>query len=417
MITHHHQIITAIAFALLHSLWEVAVLGLFAAVSFMLLRHGAAWQRHSVGLAWMLAMCAAPLLTAVGYLRQWPAPTGGGSPGFDVPGLASTVDMGAVPSWTDWILPAMTFMWLAGVAVMLALRWGGWLFLRNIDSSAPAVLPDEWALRIEQLRAASGIARRVTVRAGSQIATPFTAYVLRPVIWLPTRLLASLPTDQLAALLAHELAHVRRLDWIWNLVQHCVESLLFYHPAMWWLSRRVREERELACDALAAQVCGDPLVLAEALASLQRERPRFPSVGLALAAQGGALRLRVAHLVQARHERACARHRGAAGLLLIAACLCCMLAATVRLPHALLINMQVRESMRGPLASGHYREFSASYLFDAQRYYRLAIDRDGHRLELYREDGVARPVDGQVRSWVAAMSAMHTGTPERASGR
>ena len=414
-----HRVMTAIAAGLLHSLWQVSVLGLFAAVSFKLMRRAAAWQRHTVGLAFMLAMFAAPLLTCTGYFDHWLSLAGGSLPGADIARLPSGAGIVPVPSWTDWILPGVTFLWLVGVVAMLALRWGGWLFLRSIDSPGPAALPAEWQGRIEQLRAAFGIARTVTVRAGTQIATPFTAYVLRPVIWFPISLLTRLPMDQLTALLAHELAHVRRLDWIWNLAQHWVESVLFYHPAMWWLSERVREERELACDALAAEVGGDPLVLAEALANLQREQPRFAAAGagLALAAQGGALRGRVAHLVQDRHERAAEPHGGAAGFLFIAICLCCALVVAVRLPYAVLINMQVEESMTGPLTSGNYREFSASYLFDAQRYYRLGIDRQGKRFELYREDGVARPVDVEVRSWVAAMSAMHAGTRQRAQDR
>lgn len=399
-----HRLVSAIAFALLHSLWQVSLLGLCAACSFTLMRRAPAWRRHAAGMCWMLAMVALPLLWCIGYVREGPA--------------VAAARMGAVPSWTDWLLPVVTLVWLAGVVVMLALRWGGWLFLRRIDGPAPGGLPPEWERRVDGLRASLGIARRVTVRAGARIATPFTAYVLRPVVWIPLELLTGLPPEQLTALIAHELAHVRRLDWVWNLVQHCVESVLFYHPAMWWLSRRVREERELACDALAAEACGDPVVLAEALAhlhhALRRGRPRAPAAGLALAAQGGVLHRRVAHLVQDGRERACDHHHGAAGLLLVAACLCCALAAAIRMPHALLVNMQVQESMSGPLTAGNYREFSASYLFDARRDYRVEVDGQGRRIERYREDGVARPVDGQVRAWVAAMSAMHTRAPEPA---
>lgn len=406
-----HHVVSAIAFALLHSLWEVALLGLFAALSFTLMGRAAAWQRHTVGMAWMLAMFAAPLLTGLGYLLRWPgvADEHGSAP--DGSALTSGGGMGAVPSWTDWVLPGLASMWLLGVVAMLALRLGGWLHLRKIDSVDSGALPAGWAIRCEQLRASFGIARKVAVRAGAWLVTPFTAYVLRPVIWLPLGLLTRLPADQLDALLAHELAHVRRLDWIWNLAQHWVESVLFYHPAVWWLSRCVREQRELACDALAARVIGDPVVLAEALVSLQRERPRCQSVGLGLAAHGGALRGRVIQLVQAHGERVVARHHGAAGLLFVAACLCFTLGERVRMPQALLINMQVRESMAGPLTAGNYREFSASYLFDTRRDYRVNIDHQGRRLEVYREDGVARPVNRQARSWVAAMSAMHSGQP------
>ena len=81
-----------------------------------------------------------------------------------------------------------------------------------------------------------------------------------------------MPREQVEALLAHELAHIRRLDWCWNTTQCVIESVLFHHPAMWWLSRRIREEREHACDDLAVAVCGDPVVLAEALAATATPR-------------------------------------------------------------------------------------------------------------------------------------------------
>jgi beta-lactamase regulating signal transducer with metallopeptidase domain len=408
MHTDLHHIMTAIAFALLHSLWQVSLLGLLAACSFKWMQGAAASQRHTVGMVWMLAMVLAPLST------------------FDASGQAGGNSAGAVPSWTDWVLPGITFVWLAGVAAMLALRWGGWRVLQGVDGHGRSTLPAEWEGRVERLRASFGIARTVAVRVGTHIASPFTAYVLRPVVWLPLGLLTRLPAEQVEALIAHELAHVRRLDWIWNLVQHGIESALFYHPAMWWLSARIREERELACDALAAQVCGDPVVLAEALLRLQRERARPQArpqsgrrghgLGFGLSALGGVLHRRVAHLVQERHERPVARHRSAAGLMLVAACLCCALAAAVRTPHALLINMQVDESMDGPLRPGHYREFTADYLFDGQRYYRVDVDAQGKRSERYREDGASKPVDDDVRSWAAAMAAMHTRTPAAPGG-
>lgn len=421
-----HHIINSIAFALLHSLWEVPVLGLFAALSFTLMKSAPAWLRHSFGLAWLLAMLAVPIITCIGYFQRWPALAGGAMPLTALTGSAPAASLGAlVPSWTDWVMPGVAFLWLVGVMAMLALRLGGLQFLGNIDRAGHSTLPVEWAARVDQLRASFGIARTVAVRVNTRIATPFTAYVLRPVIWLPLGLLTKLPADQLAALLAHELAHVRRLDWIWNLTQHCVESMLFYHPAMWWLSQRVREERELACDALAVQVCGDPLVLAEALANATRharasqlpERPRFQSVGLGLAAQGGALHGRIAYLLRNARTPAEKSYLGTAGLLFLTVCLCGALAAAARMPHALLVNLQTRESTSGPLGAGDFREFSATYLFDPQRYYRLDIDHQGKRLEVYREDGAARPIDGRVQQWVAAMSAMHGGASKPTHGK
>ena len=86
---------------------------------------------------------------------------------------------------------------------------------------------------------------------------------LRPVVLMPASALSGMGPQQLEAILAHELAHIRRHDYLVNLLQTVVETLLFYHPAVWWLSGRIRVERENCCDDLAVSLCGDPYAYAE----------------------------------------------------------------------------------------------------------------------------------------------------------
>ena len=101
-----------------------------------------------------------------------------------------------------------------------------------------------------------------------RVDTPTVIGWLRPVVLLPVAALANLTPDQVQAILAHELAHVRRHDFVVNLLQTIAETLLFYHPAVWWLSHRIRVEREHCCDDIAVEVCGDPVGYAEALTTL-----------------------------------------------------------------------------------------------------------------------------------------------------
>src|SRR6185295_2411884 len=117
---------------------------------------------------------------------------------------------------------------------------------------------------------------------------------LRPVVLVPVGALAGLPADQVEALLLHELAHIRRHDYLVNILQNVAESLLFYHPAVWWISGHIRAERELCCDDMAVFVCGDSLSYARALAQLESFRPAQVS---ALAANGGSLADRIARLL------------------------------------------------------------------------------------------------------------------------
>jgi GWxTD domain-containing protein len=121
---------------------------------------------------------------------------------------------------------------------------------------------------------------------------PVVAGLLRPVILLPAGLLTGLPAAQLEYLLLHELAHIRRFDYAMNLVQTAVEGLLFYHPAVWWVSGVLREERENCCDDEVLASGADALAYAETLHALETARPRF-----ALAANGGSLKARVSRIL------------------------------------------------------------------------------------------------------------------------
>jgi predicted nucleic acid-binding Zn-ribbon protein len=140
-----------------------------------------------------------------------------------------------------------------------------------------------------------GIGRPVFLRAARGLESPVAAGIWRPVIFLPASLLTGMPPELLEALLAHELAHIRRHDYLVNLVQSAIEVLLFYHPAVWWISRRIRIEREQICDDLAAGALGEPRRLALALQELDLLQLSTPH--LAQGAHGGNLMNRIRRLI------------------------------------------------------------------------------------------------------------------------
>jgi hypothetical protein len=303
-------------------------------------------------------------------------------------------------------------VWLLGVALMVMRQFGGWRALRRIERAPSVPLPAQWLQRFEVLRRAMGVSRTVSVRMADHIASPFTAHVLRPLVWLPLSLLTQLPRDQVEALLAHELAHIRRLDGCWNTIQCAIESVLFHHPAMWWLSRRIREEREHACDDLAVAACGDPVVLAEALAGLHRRGATPAAPALALAATGGALMRRVAHLLSAAPSRPNWRWPG---VLLLLLCSGTLLAMQVAPPASILTNLLSDASSQGVLTPGNFREFTVSYLGAPQRHYRIEMDASGQVREVFSEGGRAMPVDARVRAWLATISTMSEPAPSAVS--
>jgi beta-lactamase regulating signal transducer with metallopeptidase domain len=286
---------SALPVALAHSLWQLSLLGILASLCLATLRRATPSLRHIVGMSWLLAMVAAPAVTLV----RWQAPS------FARGGLLQTLRAlpgvekhitGAIASWLPVPSSLVAELWLLGVTLMVLLHiGGGWAMLRGLERAPFQALPEEWRRRVDAMSAALGITRAVAVRLAAGVSTPFTAGLLRPIVWLPQALLAQLPVDQVRAILAHELAHIRRLDWLWNGLQCGIESLLFFHPAMWWLSRRVRQDREHACDDLAVEVCGDGLALAEGLAALARAG--WTAHPVVLAANGGALVQRIRHIL------------------------------------------------------------------------------------------------------------------------
>ncbi len=152
--------------------------------------------------------------------------------------------------------------------------------------------------------------------ASASATVPFVVGWLRPVVLVPAALLTGLHPAEVEAIFAHELAHIRRHDFLVNLLQNVVETLLFYHPAVWWMSAQIRMEREHCCDDVAAAVCGGALDYARALVALERLRP---ATGLMVAASGGSLLERIRRLAGARDNGRSAWPLPALGLFLAAA--------------------------------------------------------------------------------------------------
>jgi hypothetical protein len=200
-------------------------------------------------------------------------------------------------------LPWLDVAWLLGVACLSTRTIGGWRLLQQLRRSALAEAPGAVHANFVRLCERLEITRQVRLRISEHIQGPLAMGIVRSLVILPASALMALSPDQLEAVLAHELAHVRRADYLWNLIQTMVETLFFFHPAVWWLGRRLREQRELCCDDVAVQSCADPLVYATALLCLE-ERCR-QQLSLAMALDGNldghrrwsGLRIRIARIL------------------------------------------------------------------------------------------------------------------------
>ncbi len=303
---------------LLDFLWQGTAIGLGAWLILASLRNARPQTRYGIACAALVACLIAPL-SAFWRSETMPSDSAlattaaiASTAPHDIETPRSIVDMSWVSS-IDTGLPWVVAIWSLGVALMLLRLIAGALWVHRLRAEATAAIDARMLQRFEALRIRMRVSPMVRLRALTDdavaLASPIAAGVIAPVVILPAALLARMPSDLLEALIAHELAHIRRHDYLINLLQTVIEALLFYHPVVWWLSRRIRYERELVADDLAAQALGAPRTLAVALAELDRIHAecsvaaphvaRFP-LALSQAAHGGLLMSRIQRLVQSK---------------------------------------------------------------------------------------------------------------------
>lgn len=288
------------ALTLLHFLWQGTALAALAYAGMVFCRSAA--SRYTIGLALLVAMAAAPAFTYLALRGQ------------EI-GSASTVAQNAqsihasmaivpakvanhttapipegVPAYFLWLVE----MWFAGVMVFSLRSAGGVLAVERLRRKESRQVTERLRELGLTLQKKMGFQRVVKFYQCNRLDAPAVAGWLRPVVMLPVTALTGLSEAQLSSVIAHELAHIKRFDSLVNLFQVAVETLLFYHPAVWWLNKRIREERENCCDDIAVEVCGNPLTYAQALARLAESRT---APQLMMAANSRPLAARVARLL------------------------------------------------------------------------------------------------------------------------
>jgi beta-lactamase regulating signal transducer with metallopeptidase domain len=299
-------LVPALGHSLLHFLWQGTLIGVFAMLALHGLRHARPQARYAVACLALFACVLVPALTTVAQLAATALPASSAvmrtvlspisagsdaSAGQGVLAFAATARFSTLSSW-------IVALWAAGTGVMFLRLGVGLAWIGHLRRTPQDALHATWQIRLDALAVRFGLRHGVLLRLVHTLDSPMSAGWWRPVVLLPTALLARMPTELIEALLAHELAHIRRHDYLVNLLQNVAEALLFYHPAIWWLSHRVRVERELIADQLAAGVIGTPRHLALALSELSEIQHTYPTLRLAQSANDGDLLTRIQQLVR-----------------------------------------------------------------------------------------------------------------------
>ncbi len=339
----------AIGWALLHLLWQGVLVAAILAATLALLSRQSANARY-------LASCGAlALLVVLGAATAYRAYDGDRESGVGGRSDVSNVALSAAPTQdanlqpldsdnrqltTDSRLtvlatfakshiPQIVLVWLTGVLFLSIRLLFGWLRAHAIAKRNATDAAPEWQRAASRLAHALKLRRAVQLLESAAVEVPTVIGWLRPVVLLPAATLTGLSTEQMEMILAHELAHVRRNDFFVNLMQAVVETLLFYHPAVWWISHRIRVEREHCCDDVAVSVSGKPLVYARALTRL--EELRVEDAQAFVAANGGSLIGRIRRLAGTRVESPNAPSRFVAGAALLTVLLALLIAPSLPL--------------------------------------------------------------------------------------
>lgn len=355
-----HPVTHSFGWTLLHFTWQATIVAVGIAIVLQALKHSSSQFRYLVSFIGLLAIAVLPIATlsyqladqylvqskreTIGFsnsigLEQRPINSGLDLPIGDFPvapadsALAAStgIQSGPVtgqfnPLGADLLrsgLPWLVGLWGGGVCLLSLRLLLGLRQIRGWRESAQEVTQKHILDQFEQLKKLVKVHVPVRLLEAADAVGPAVISWAKPAILVPTGMLTSMTASELESILAHELAHVYRHDYLANLLQALVETVLFYHPCVWWLSQRVRMERENCCDDMAIAICGNRVAYVRTLVRL--EEIRCGNLQTSVAATGGSMVDRIRRIVESEPNRSASPWP--AGVIALAAVGCAFLFA------------------------------------------------------------------------------------------
>jgi ankyrin repeat protein/beta-lactamase regulating signal transducer with metallopeptidase domain len=313
------ELINALGWTLLHSLWQGALIGFVLAIVLLLMKRFTAQTRYYMTITAMLTMLALSVFTFADlYQPASPKEISKITPQTMLqeetvnPGLplnVSTANPDIVQTssiesfrrtflrYFDRHMPSIVTLWFLGMLIFLLKFLGGLAYTQRLKHYRIQPVAENWQDKVTLLCQKLNIERAVTALKSGVVRVPMVIGYLRPVILLPGSLFTGLTPQQIESILAHELAHIARHDYLLNLIQSMIEVVYFYHPAVWWISSCLRSEREHCCDDIAVKICGDSHTFARTLADLQEKYLESNVLAMALTGSRNKLFQRIHRLV------------------------------------------------------------------------------------------------------------------------
>ena len=278
--------IEALGWTLIHSLWQGALIAIVIAIIMIFLQKSSARFRYLIYSIALLLIFASSLVT---FIKQYNISNQGNlitstSERSEVNPAIAIFTEAVLQSSTKgevqkiWLtfqnyfnrnMPLLVALWFIGLVIFMLRLFGGMAYTQRLKYYKVGEISDHWKQKFNKLSTQVGIKKSVRFIESAVVKVPVVVNIIKPIVIIPIGMLSQMPPDQIEAIVAHELAHIYRKDYLFNLLQSFIEVIFFYHPAVWWLSNNIRSERENICDDIAVIYCKNSLSYARALAAIQ----------------------------------------------------------------------------------------------------------------------------------------------------
>ncbi|MCP3933551.1 MAG: hypothetical protein GY705_31170 [Bacteroidetes bacterium] len=311
--------LSALGWTIVHSLWQGAVFAILLILVFKACPGLSSNKRYLIACWSLIGLMLVVLSTFICFyqtesrevLLSSPDTAIGSNAGFDMEKetgfnifLGETIG-GIFQAWSQFLqdyLHIIVFGWLVGILFMSLKTISEFGFIHFLKKSGKSPVPQLWIEKLEMLKKRIHLEKRIPLIISGKIVTPVVVGIIKPAILLPVSLVNGIPPSQLEALLLHELAHIKRYDPIVNFFQILIEVLLFFNPAVWWISNQIRIERENACDDFAIRTTGDAFSFAKTLAFLEENRLMNARTALAFSGKEGTVLARIKRIIHQKNS-------------------------------------------------------------------------------------------------------------------
>lgn len=299
------ELVYALGWTVIHSLWQSIAMALLLAVVLLILKNHTAPLRYRLAYTALLAVLG---LAIWNFFRlydfeQAPEITLLTIQAADV-NAAAMDQISTMPpllqrftSYFQMHIPLIVSIWLLGVAFFTLRLLGGLAYVQHLKSAHVFPMEEKWQRMLQNLTQQVSIKRPVQLMESALVKVPMIIGHLKPIILMPVGVVNVLSPDQVEAILAHELAHIARYDYLLNILQSVIEVLFYFNPGVWWIASRIRTEREHCCDDLAVSLCGDSLNYAKALVAIQEMNQEAPHFAMAFSTNRNQLLFRIKRIL------------------------------------------------------------------------------------------------------------------------